>query len=188
MPNPKWGWQYRIALLLSTPGHHFGACCCAGSWFKKLMKNVIVWILSGDTVLLGTLQQGIGAQFCERRLMHVTEPPQCKSNSHLWIKCVPVPEKYLTMLRVTMFVPFFMLEHTRSSVRFVEQVPQLLDVVRSSVNLRKTRDIFRFVKPRVSKGTCLWMDVYAEFMSISPSPRQWWALHGNHCRGITYER
>ena len=29
-----------------------------------------------------SLQQGIGTLFCERRLMHATDPSQCKSNSH----------------------------------------------------------------------------------------------------------
>ena len=29
-----------------------------------------------------SLQQGIGTPFCERHLMHATDPLQCKSNSH----------------------------------------------------------------------------------------------------------
>ena len=36
-----------IALFLWTSCNYFGACCCSRSWFKTLMKNVIVWILYG---------------------------------------------------------------------------------------------------------------------------------------------
>ena len=63
-----------------------------------------------------SLQQGIGTPFCERRLMHATDPSQCKSNSHQWIQCVAMSHDKLTILRITMFVPFFMLEHTRSLI------------------------------------------------------------------------
>ena len=61
-------------------------------------------------------QQGIGTPFCERRFMHDAHPSQCKSNSHQWIQCVAMSHDKLRTLRITMFVPFFVLEHTHSSI------------------------------------------------------------------------
>ena len=39
-----------IALFLSIPGYQWDAWRFPGSWFKTLMKDVIVWVVGSDTV------------------------------------------------------------------------------------------------------------------------------------------